>query len=109
MSQTFTLDHRQSDLHRDLNANAGEILISAQGDFARGQRRDIAAGPAYGDFATGMRSVSMPRVACDFATGMRTSPRTMTRGDFAIGMRTGAAPVAIDRVRDLDRALPIAA
>jgi hypothetical protein len=109
MSQTITISHRQFDPRHDRDTSAGESVVPAQGDFARGQRRDVAAAPAFCDFATGMRSVSMSRVSGDFATGMRTSLRTTTLGDFATGMRTGAAPVAINRFRSFESVFPIAA
>jgi hypothetical protein len=109
MPQTITFEHRQSDPRHDLETHTGEILASVQGDFARGQRHDIAAAYSPGDFATGMRTTGMSRVAGDFATGMRTLPRTTTLGDFATGMRTGQSPVAINRFRSPASALPIAA
>jgi hypothetical protein len=109
MSQTITFEHRQSDPRYDLDTHIGELLASAQGDFARGQRHDIASPYSPGDVATGMRTTGMSRVAGDFATGMRTFPRTMTPGDFATGMRTGSAPVALNRFRSPASALPIAA
>jgi hypothetical protein len=109
MSQTITMNHRRPDARHELDTNAGEIVAPVPGDFARGQRRDIAAAPAHSDFATGMRSVRMMRVTGDFATGMRTSPRTISLGDFATGMRTGAAPIAFDRPTILENALPVAA
>jgi hypothetical protein len=96
MSQTITVDQRQSDLHRDLEPNAGEVPAGVQGDFARGQRHAVAGGHSYGDFATGMRRTSMLRVTGDFATGMRTSRRQTSLGDFATGMRALSAPVVVD-------------
>jgi hypothetical protein len=87
MPQTVTFDERQSDPRPALDSNIGEFVTSAQGDSARGQRRDIAA-HTNGDFAAGMRNLSTPRVVGDFATGMRTLARTTTLGDFASGMRT---------------------
>ncbi len=109
MPQTISLDHRQSAHHPDLDLGAGEILAPAQGDFARGQRHDSAAGRVRGDFATGMRTTSMLRVAGDFASGMRTLPRVLTVGDFATGMRTGSSPVVIDEFTSPVDALALAA
>ncbi len=109
MPQTLTFEHSQSDPRHDLDTHIGEPLACAQGDFARGQRHAVAAAYSPGDFATGMRTTSMSRVAGDFATGMRTLPRTTTVGDFATGMRTGSAPVALNRFRSPASALPIAA
>lgn len=110
MSQSITIDSRRSNLTTDLTVTAGEIrAATAQGDFARGQRHQIGRGFAHGDFATGMRTTSAPRVTRDFATGMRTSPRRMAIGDFATGMRTVSAPVITNDPTTADTALPIAA
>jgi hypothetical protein len=38
---------------------------ASAGDFARGQRSDIALGHTDCDFATGMRSVSIPVIDAD--------------------------------------------
>jgi hypothetical protein len=97
MSQTITVDQRQSDPPRDLEPNADEVRTPVQGDFARGQRHGVAVGHSDGDFATGMRHTSMLGVTGDFATGMRTSRRQTTLGDFATGMRTLTAPVVVER------------
>jgi hypothetical protein len=111
MPQTITFDQRQSGPRRDLDTDSdtAEFLVPAQGDFARGQRHETAAARSYGDFATGMRNTSMPRITGDFATGMRTSPRTTTVGDFATGMRTNSTSVVIDAFSSPVSALPIAA
>jgi|HubBroStandDraft_5_1064220.scaffolds.fasta_scaffold1880994_1 hypothetical protein len=110
MSQATTIDYRRSNLTMDLTLTAGEIgAATAQGDFARGQRHQIGRDFVPGDFATGMRTTSTPRVIGDFATGMRTSPRRMAIGDFATGMRTVAAPVVANDPTTVDTALPIAA
>jgi hypothetical protein len=109
MPQTITFEHHQSDPRHDLEMHTGEILASVHGDFARGQRHHIPAAYSPGDFATGVRTTDMSRVAGDFATGMRTLPQTTTLADFATGMRTGSAPVAINRFRSPASALPVAA
>jgi hypothetical protein len=109
MPQTTTFEHRQSQPRHAFDTHGGQILDSAHGDFARGQRHDSAAAYSPGDFATGMRTTAMSRVVGDFATGMRTLPRTATPGDFATGMRTGSEPVAINRFRSPASALPVAA
>jgi hypothetical protein len=109
MPQITTLEHRQSQPRHALDARGGQILASAQGDFARGQRHDIAAAYSPGDFATGMRTSTMSRVVGDFATGLRTLPRATTLGDFATGMRAGPEPVAINRFESPASVLPIAA
>jgi hypothetical protein len=98
MSQTISLDQRQSDPRRDLEPNAGEVRTPVQGDFARGQRHAVGGGHLYGDFATGMRRTSTPAITCDFATGMRTSHRQTTLGDFATGMRILSTPAVINRL-----------
>jgi hypothetical protein len=110
MLQSTTIDSRRSNVTTDLTATSGEIsALTAQGDFARGQRRHIARNHVYGDFATGMRTTSMPRVTGDFATGMRTSPRRTTIADFATGMRTVSPLVITNDPTTADSALPIAA
>jgi hypothetical protein len=63
------------------------------GDFARGQRRDIALGHTDCDFATGQRHAGVPGITGDFATGLRTSSLTRAVGDFATGMRSLSIPV----------------
>lgn len=110
MLQSTTINSRQSNLTTELTATAGEIsALTAQGDFAHGQRRHIAHSHVYGDFATGMRTASMPRVTGDFATGMRTSPRRTPIGDFATGMRTVSRAVITNNATTAESALPIAA
>ena len=109
MSQILTLDHRQSNPRHDLETNAGEVHAPARGDFARGQRHDVGSGHAACDFATGLRTSSIPSVTGDFATGMRPSPRRLTLADFATGMRTTAAPVVVDTFTSLDTTLAAAA
>lgn len=105
-----TLDSRRSNLNTDVTATADETrATTAQGDFARGQRHDIGRGYVYGDFATGMRTTSIPRVTGDFATGTHTSPRGTAIGDFATGMRTALPPAITHDRRTADGALPIAA
>lgn len=106
MPHSLTFDERQIDPRDDLD------LDRNTGDTARGQRHGIAATHTNGDFASGMRNLSLPRVVGDFATGMRTLaraatpgdfatgmrtlPRVTTLGDFATGMRTGSAPVVMN-------------
>ncbi len=63
------------------------------GDFARGQRSDIARAQVDGDFATGQRHAGEPRVTGNFATGMRTFSFAGAIGDFATGMRVVSIPV----------------
>jgi hypothetical protein len=109
MPQTITFGHRQLDTRSDLDTNAGPLSAPTHGDFARGQRQDIAPGRAQGDFATGMRTTRMLRITGDFATGMRTLPRTRTVGDFATGMRTNSAPAVIEALASPVSALPMAA
>jgi len=109
MSQIFTLDHRQSNPRHDLETNADEVRAPARGDFARGQRHGIGSGHTVCDFATGMRTSTIPSVSGDFATGMRTSDRRLTLGDFATGMRTASAPVVVDTFTSLDTTLAAAA
>jgi hypothetical protein len=105
-----TIHHRQSNLDTELAATAGETrMTTAQGDFAHGQRRDIGRAHIHGDFATGMRTTSTPRVTRDFATGAHTSPRRTAIGDFATGTRTVPAPAITNDHRTADSALPIAA
>jgi hypothetical protein len=111
MLQSTTFHSRQSNLNTDPTAPAREIrAVSAKGDFARGQRHDIGrAHVIFGDFATGMRATSTPRVTGDFANGTHTSPRRTAIGDFATGMRTLSAPAITNDPRTADSALPIAA
>lgn len=110
MFQSITIDSHRSNLSTDLTATARETrAATAQGDFARGQRHDIGRGHAYGDFATGMRTTSTPRVTGDFAAGTHTSPRRTAIGDFATGMRTLSAPAITNHPAPADNALPIAA
>jgi hypothetical protein len=63
------------------------------GDFARGQRSDTARAQVDGDFATGQRHASVPRITGNFATGMRTFNFAGEIGDFATGMRAVSIPV----------------
>jgi len=104
------IEFRRSNLTTDLTAAAGETrAATAHGDFARGQRHHIGRVYVHGDFASGMRTISTPRVTGDFATGMRTLPRRTAIGDFATGMRTVLAPVITNDRATADTALPIAA
>jgi hypothetical protein len=107
--QPTILDSRPSHISADIAAHVGEARAADGGDFARGQRLLAGRAYVYGDFATGMRSLSTPRVTGDFATGMRTTRRQTIAGDFATGMRTITTPVAIDHVPSAERALPLAA
>jgi hypothetical protein len=109
MPQTVTLDHLQSTPRRELDTSLGEISAPAEGDFARGQRRDLLTGPTYGDFATGVRMTITPSVTADFATGMRTTHQLTTVGDFATGMRNHSAPIATRKFRTRISVLPVAA
>jgi hypothetical protein len=110
MLQSTTTDSRQSNLTTDPTTTAGTIrAATAQGDFACGQRRHIGRGPVNGDFATGIRTTSTPRVTGDFAIGTHTSPRPTAIGDFATGMRTVSPPVIITDRATADVALPMAA
>lgn len=105
-----TIDSRRSNPNTDLTATAGETrAITAQGDFARGQRHDISRAHVHGDFATTMRATSTPRVTGDFATGTHTSHRRTVTGDFATGTRTVSAPAITNDPRTDDTRLPIAA
>jgi hypothetical protein len=105
-----TIDSRRSDLSTELTATAGETrAATALSDFARGQRQDIGSDHAYGDFATGMRTTSTPRLTGDFATGTHTSPRRTAIGDFATGLRTVSAPAITNDPTIADSALPMAA
>ena len=89
--------------------HVGQARTAAQGDFARGQRRDIRRGYLYGDFATGTRRLGIPHATGDFATGMRLAIKLATVGDFASGMRTLTTPVAIHHLPRTEHALPAAA
>ena len=110
MLQSITIDSRRSNLTTDVTATVRDTrAATAQGDFARGQRHDIGRGHVYGDFATGMRSTSMPGATGDFATGAHTSPRRTAIGDFATGLRTVSAPAIINDLTTAENALPVAA
>ena len=82
MPQTITLTTANSIPAPTSTPTPAELSAPAQGDFARGQRQDIAPGSCQGDFATGMRTTRMLRITGDFATGMRTLPRTRTARRF---------------------------
>jgi hypothetical protein len=107
--QPTIIDPRQSHISADIDAHVDGARAATGGDFARGQRLVAGRAYVYGDFATGTRSLSTPRVTGDFATGMRTTRRQAIVGDFATGMRTITAPVAIHHLPSAERALPIAA
>src|ERR1700733_5406921 len=110
MLQSTTIDSRRSNLDTALTATAGEIgAATAQSDFARGQRHNIGHVYVHADFASGMRTISTPRVTGSFATGMRTISTPRVTGDFATGMRTVSAPVITNDRATADTALPIAA
>jgi hypothetical protein len=105
-----TIHSPRSNPSTDLPATAGETReTTAQGDFAHGQRHDIGRAHVHGDFATGMRTTSTPRVTGDFATGTHTSPRKTATGDFATGLRIVSAPAVTNHATTADSALPIAA
>src|SRR5271154_1502346 len=109
MLQSTTIDSRRTDLNGNLDARIADIRVTAQSDFARGQRSHLGGNLVDGDFATGMRSASMPTVTGDFATGMRSSHGPITTGDFATGMRTvRVAATARDLTSDRDNELPLA-
>jgi hypothetical protein len=103
------MDSRRSHISSDVDAYVDEAPAVTGGDFARGQRLLAGRAYVYGDFATGMRTLSTLRVTGDFATGMRTTRRQTRVGDFATGMRTITTPVAIHHVPGAERALPLAA
>jgi hypothetical protein len=110
MLQSSTVDSRWSDPSPNHAANAGEPLTTAPGDFARGQRSQLDRVHVASDFATGMRTTSIPRVTGDFATGTRTTSTPRVTGDFATGMRTiPAAVIIIDHLANAPDELPLAA
>jgi hypothetical protein len=110
MLRSTPTDSRQSNLRTDLTTTAGTIrAATTPGDFARGQRRHLGRGPVNGDFATGIRTTSTPRVTGDFAIGTHTSPRPTAVGDFATGTRIVSPPVITTDRTTADTALPIAA
>jgi hypothetical protein len=110
MSQTTSIDSRRTDLNPNLDARTAEVHVSAQSDFARGQRTSLARALVAGDFATGMRHASLPGITGDFATGMRSSHGPVTTGDFATGMRTLRVAAVVDNLTPaLDNDLPLAA
>jgi hypothetical protein len=110
MLQSTTIDSRWSDPSPNHAANAGEPLTTAPGDFARGQRSQLDRVHVADDFATGMRTTSIPRVTGDFATGTRTTSIPRVTGDFATGMRTiPAALIIIDHLANAPDELPLAA
>lgn len=110
MLQATTIDSRRPDLTSDLDVTVADRRVAAQSDFARGQRSNVGRALVDGDFATGMRTKTMPTVTGDFATGMRSSHRPITTGDFATGMRAVAVAVIVPDVTSaVEHELPLAA